>query len=753
MGLGDMISGAGDAISSGVSKLKDWLGGDEEAGAEKDPWAGLGRPFVEKKDIIKLDTEDSELGTRTVPEPRSGHGIREEGTDEQGNELWHREEQHMTSNWRNFGPRKMGEARDLPHLDTTSEESDAVRTVPEDRPSHRTRPEGLVDENGNLAWRRSEEKSTPPGSDREKKSSRGRKSLGDKAEIVDFVSFGGVRYQFKYLRPTAAEVDAQIGDSYDPAEIGNDTHYKKLFSIEYNKLLKERREAALGRAKVILTSFSKKLERLKAESGISRRLNAEEIPIIRNAEGNADEFLKEADTSGSTPEGGWKSAGGSAIDAKKHNSSSNKVVMTLPNHTESFLTLADDIDSLLWYRRRHKGNESKKIIMNSDNEPFYPEKIDVGIFPVENKTDSNRKNMITSTKVTSELPHQLAMRFGGFGDTDFEQYQFFHNLNIFNKSFTPGAARELRGFTFITRPHLNLTNRNLAHISRLTHLLQADNTSVSMYIRQMLDTTYAEKYGGVGGTRFCPLLDSRNPFNVLLCNALVSINGFPDPDLTTESTSGGFFSEQQTNVIGYNRLAKGQDLQLEFKDYEGGIVLAMHDVWCQYAGYIADGQMMQYLDDIEDNIMGYTVSIYRFVTDHTGRFITRWAKATGCYPKLYPTGTPFNVNEGEQVLSAVKRFTIPYWAHHFDYNNPEILMDFRKLVKRYCRSIDVKGAMVPVRPSLINNNLMGIPYIEERSGRFELVFKVDEGEDPIYSGMINDPPENKLEFQKFGTTD
>ena len=639
MGLGDMISGAGDAISSGVSKLKDWLGGDEEAGAEKDPWAGLGRPFVEKKDIIKLDTEDSELGTRTVPEPRSGHGIREEGTDEQGNELWHREAQTTTSNWKNFGPRKMGEARDLPHLDTTSEESDAVRTVPEDRPSHRTRDEGLVDENGNLAWRRSGEKSAPPGSDREKKSSRGRKSLGDKAEIVDFVSFGGVRYQFKYLRPTAAEVDAQIGDSYDPAEIGNDSRYKKL--------LKERRTAALGRAKVILTAFSKKLERLKAESGISRRLNADEIPVIRNAEGNSDGFLKEADPSGSAPEGGWKSAGGSPINAKKHNSSSNKVAMTLPDHTESFLTLADDIDSLLWYRRRHKGNESKKIKMNKENEPLYPEKIDVGMFPVEKKTDYNRKNMITSAKVTSELPHQLAMRFGGFGDADFQMYEHLHDLAMFDKSFVP-SPRELRGYTFVTRPHLNLTNGNMAHLSRYTHLLQADNTSTSMYIRQMLDTEYCAKLGGKGGTRYCPLIDVRNPFNVLLCNSLVSINGFPDPDLAIESTAGGFFSEQQTNVIGYNRLAKGQDLQVEFKECEGGLVLAMHDIWCQYMGYVADGQMCQYLSDIEDNIMGYTVSIYRFVTDHTGRFITRWAKATGCFPKLYPTGTPFNLNEWRQ---------------------------------------------------------------------------------------------------------
>lgn len=750
MGLGDVISGAGDAISSGVSTIKDWLGGDEE-GAKKDPWEGLGRPFVEKKDIIKFDTEDSEPGTRTVPEPRPEHGIREKGTDAQGNKLWHREEQYMSFNFRNFGPRKMGEARDLPYLDTTNEEKDSVRTVPEDRPSHRTRPDGHVDENGNLAWRRSKEKSTPPGSDREKKSSRGRKSLGDKEEIVDFISFAGVRYQFKYTRPTTKEVEAEIGDSYDQSVLGNDNHYRKIFSIEYNKLLKKRREAAFSRAKSILTSYAKKLRELTAERGISRRLNTDEVPSIQNAEGNSDGFIKEVQI---VPENnGWKDANGVPISAKTRTSSytAGKVIMTLPAQTESFLSLADDIDNILYYRRTHKGNESKTTFKGENGDPKYTKKIDVSILPVDVKQDSNRGNMIKSAKVTNELSHQLALRFGGFGSTDFSQFQFFHNFNIYNKSFTPGTARELRGFTFITRPHLNLTNRNLAHISRFTHLLQADNTSVSMYIRQMLDTSYAHKYGGVGGSRICPLIDTHNPFNVLLCNALVSMNGFPDPDLAIESTAGGFFSEQQTNVIGYNRLAKGQDLQLEFNDYNGGVVLAMHDVWCQYAGYIADGQMMQYLDDIEDNIMGYTVSIYRFMLDHTGRFITRWAKATGCYPKLYPAGTPFNVNEGEQVVAAVKRVTIPYWVHHFDYNNPEILMDFNELVRRYNASITNPDEYAPVRPALINNNLMGIPYVEQREGRFELVFKVSKDNDPFNYGGRCSPPETEAEFQSFGT--
>ena len=750
MGLGDMISGAGDAISSGVSKLKDWLGGDEEsAGAENDPWAGLGRPFVEKKDIVKLDTEDGELGARTVPEPRAGHGVREEGSDAQGNELWHREAQTMTSNWKNFGPRKMGEARDLPHLDTTNEESDAVRTVPEDRPSHRTRPEGLVGEDGNLMWRRRGEKS---GKDVDPDKYKLIKlPPDDPSPVTEYISVGGVRYKYQYAKPKAKDVAAAVESEYDGS-----IPYRGLYQKVYSDILAQNRKAARDKAIIVLTSFTKEFEDAKAEPGISRRINAN--VTMDTTEGNFDVVSPVKSGDGGrltiTPKNEHEHSL-SDLDPYRH-----AVFKDNNDVTEDYLSLADFVERMMlesyeWrcqnrHTKVHKSAEDTKAMLkrmgrslgyDDDDVANYsksldaiadsqrPTKVDVPISGKEFRPGTFGRGINYtpggSSEVVNETGHELALRFAGFGDINLSQYQFFHNFNIFNKSFTPGGARELKGFTFITRPHLNLTNRNIAHVSRLTHLLQADNTSVSMYIRQMLDTSYADKYGGVGGSKFCPLLDTKNPFNVLLCNALVSINGFPDPDLTTESTSGGFFSEQQTNVIGYNRLAKGQDLQLEFKDYEGGIVLAMHDVWCQYAGYIADGQMMQYLDDIEDNIMGYTVSIYRFVTDHTGRFITRWAKATGCYPKLYPTGTPFNINDGEQVLSAVKRFTIPYWAHHFDYNNPEILMDFNELVKRYCPEIQDYSKRRPVRPGIINNNLMGIPYVEERSGRFELVFKAE----------------------------
>lgn len=351
---------------------------------------------------------------------------------------------------------------------------------------------------------------------------------------------------------------------------------------------------------------------------------------------------------------------------------------------------------------------------------------------------SNKKNF-------GEAAHELAIRFGGGGDINLQIQEELREFNRFNKTFIP-TPRELKGYTFFSRPHLNLSSQNLVHLREFYPLLYSSDTSIGMYIRQMLDTSYAYNAGGTGGVHDCPFINTQCAFNVLLSNALKSIQGFPDPDLTTEATAGGFFSEQQTNVIGFNRLSKGQDLTLEFRDYPGGPVLAMHDYWCKYMGNIADGSMVQYTDDIENNLMGYTVSIYRFITDHTGRVITRWAKCTGCFPKMQPIGAVYNVNEAEKVITANKTFTVPYFCHHFGYNDPVIIKEFNELSSRYCSGlssvfgskedggvdIDSLSGGTILEPTLLNGH-SGIPYIIQPSVKqpngsftqgdtFELVF-------------------------------
>ena len=315
--------------------------------------------------------------------------------------------------------------------------------------------------------------------------------------------------------------------------------------------------------------------------------------------------------------------------------------------------------------------------------------------------------------------NNIALQASGFGDPDAQLAQELHYLDRFNKNFVM-PSRELAGWTFITRPHLNLSSENLASARRFMPLVHAGQKSIPFAIRCWLDTTFAEYYKGRSG--ICPFVDFNNPFFVPLCNSLKSINNWPDVNVATETSEGGFFSENQTTVVGGDQLARGYDFSLNFREYPGGVISAIFDYWCQYMIMIGDGRLHQYMSDIEHNLMGYTVSIYRFITDHTGRNILRWAKATGCYPKISPIGTPFNRNAGEELVQSVNDISINFQVHKPDYNDPIILKEFNTLVDRYMgRWNDNSYELGPD----IGNNHLGVPYITQRGGRTRLIWRYD----------------------------
>ena len=146
----------------------------------------------------------------------------------------------------------------------------------------------------------------------------------------------------------------------------------------------------------------------------------------------------------------------------------------------------------------------------------------------------------------------------------------------------------------------------------------------------------------------------------------------------------------------------------------------------------AKGVIQAYPDDIYEQRLNYTVSIYRFVTDATRKNILWWSKATGCFPKSAPIGQLFNVNQGEVTISSAKQFSIPFTANVIEYNNPSILFDFRKLMRNYVGDeFDnvSKWPIVPDNPStgamLSNWNYIGLPDIVEGKAALELVWKTN----------------------------
>ena len=295
------------------------------------------------------------------------------------------------------------------------------------------------------------------------------------------------------------------------------------------------------------------------------------------------------------------------------------------------------------------------------------------------------------------------------------------------------------GFTFITRPRLNLSGGNLRQNPILTTLYSAEENSVPFMIRALMDTRLCNgqalfrgknaNYSGINEetmdfanrTAKSGLVDVLNPFFTPLCNGLKGISGFPDFSISTETTEGDFHSGDFTFVNGGDMNNRTQEFSLEFRDAQGSIILSCMYYWCLYMALQAKGVVMAYQDDIYEQRLNYTVSIYRFVTDETRRHILWWAKATGCYPKSVPVGALFNISQGETTLSSAMNFSVPFVANDVKVNDPGALLDFNLLMQSYCPNITT-NQFADVSAGA-EYNFMGLPYISATKTGLELKWR------------------------------
>src|SRR5574343_292115 len=158
---------------------------------------------------------------------------------------------------------------------------------------------------------------------------------------------------------------------------------------------------------------------------------------------------------------------------------------------------------------------------------------------------------------------------GGF----YNQYQLImREVDRFKYNILSPNA-ENSGLTFFTRPKLNLTSTSL----RQNRIMQALDTmnpnSLAFAVRCLLDTKFSKSYSYEAWR--CPLFNPRSPWMTPLGNCLMSISGFPDLVLDTETTEGGFHSEDFTFAKGSDNLNKTYDLNANFRDIQGGLIMAI----------------------------------------------------------------------------------------------------------------------------------------------------------------------------------
>lgn len=146
--------------------------------------------------------------------------------------------------------------------------------------------------------------------------------------------------------------------------------------------------------------------------------------------------------------------------------------------------------------------------------------------------------------------------------------------------------RESFGYTFFTRPQLNLTDDNLVHNRKFTNLLTTDPNTIQRYVRMILDPRLKLSSGGKLDT---PLINNKLGFIPVLSNNLKSISGWPDMVMPTFASKQGLKKEQWVVADGMVDIYDSFDLDCSFRNTISEPILVLMQTWLYYMAYVFEG--------------------------------------------------------------------------------------------------------------------------------------------------------------------
>jgi hypothetical protein len=283
-----------------------------------------------------------------------------------------------------------------------------------------------------------------------------------------------------------------------------------------------------------------------------------------------------------------------------------------------------------------------------------------------------------------------------------------NNLTGINHLQTPNALpfnREMPGFTFFTRPQLNMQKGNIRNVRQLASLLSGNSTSIQHYIRCCLDPRLAMgiQYPGSGSIPAdpCPIIDNMNPFIVPFTNNLISISGWPSIAVPTRNSDPGLYNEVQTIIDGRVLNDEAYTVNCNFKNTRGDVILYMLYVWCLYGSSVFEGKLVPYLDFMAENELDYNTRIYRIVTDHTKQRITKLYCCHAAIPKGVPIGDAADVPGDRTYSDANQSMSVQFECNGFSAFDDIVAMEFNEVVTIF-------------NPAMSDNNranyLTQIPY-------------------------------------------
>lgn len=241
-------------------------------------------------------------------------------------------------------------------------------------------------------------------------------------------------------------------------------------------------------------------------------------------------------------------------------------------------------------------------------------------------------------------------------------------------------SKDIYGFTFFTRPQLNMTTANLSQARIMYSLLTDNELSYQRYVRMLLDPRLGEEIPEEGAPQplKCPFLDNKNPFIATLTNNIISISGWPDLTVPTRTSEQGLYFQEHSIVDGPLNHFEAFDVDATFRNARGNPIIYLFYVWLRYMSFVFEGVLTPYADFILENEIDYNTRIYRIVLDNTKRYV-RYIAATGAsFPLNVPTGNIFDFNKESPINNRNNEINIRFRCLGFTAFDEILKLEFNK---------------------------------------------------------------------------
>ena len=234
-------------------------------------------------------------------------------------------------------------------------------------------------------------------------------------------------------------------------------------------------------------------------------------------------------------------------------------------------------------------------------------------------------------------------------------------------------SKDMYGFTFFTRPQLNLRNINITNYRGFYNLLTSNELSYQRFTRLLLDPRLALNEGLA-----CPFVDDQNPFFSILTNNIVSVSGWPDLAVPTHTSEAGLYGEEHSFVDGVTNHFEAFDLDVTFKNTKGNPLIYLFYIWIKYESLVFEGILNPYVDMITENEIDYNTRIYRVLLDQQKRYVTYIGATGASFPVNVPTGNIFDYNTDTPYNTKNSEINIRFRSIGFTAFEDILKLEFNK---------------------------------------------------------------------------